>query len=403
MKRSLVVSALILLASALLAWREKQQIAREEEANDKLLRQIASISGMDPRSPVRVERTRADRARQAKVEALSRDFFSLYRVASEDPTAASAEERLRIEEDLKSRLGTLTPEEIELFMDELNSNPDLNLQLRKALNNFVQKVFIWNHPIEMARMMGQAPKQFGIGVEGIYDPFEYLVYYYSGENTDLPTVFQCLSEAPPEFQAKYIGISTRFGADRPSMRAELLEEMRSFAKTPEQEELVKGQLRDLVFGRPDARGAFVELSDFIASANLSSEELVAATRNMQNNVRVSETGQWLDWLAKTGMPVEVSGERAFELATRWTEKDYQAVGQWLNSSPASPERTAVAGAYAAKAYPYDPESAMKWIETLPQGPDRTKALESIYQTIQKDENYDQKAVEAFAREHGFEE
>lgn len=396
MKRSLVVSALILLASALLAWREKQQISREEEANAKLLRQIASTSGMDPRSPIRVERTRADRARQAKVEALSRDFFSLYRVAPEDPTAASAEERLRIEEDLKSRLGTLTPEEIELFMDEFNSNPDLNLQLRQALNNFVQKVFIWNHPIEMARMMGQAPKQFGIGVEGIYDPFEYLVYYYSGENPDLPTVFQCLSEAPPEFQAKYIGFSTRFGTDRPSMRAELLEEMRSFARTPEQDELVKGQLSDLVFGRPDARGSFVELSDFIESANLSSEELVAATRNMQNNVRVSETGQWLDWLAKNDLPAEVSGERAFELATRWTEKDYQAVGQWLNSSPASPERTAVAGAYAAKAYPYDPENAMKWIETLPQGPDRTKALETIYQGLQKDSD----EAEAFASEFG---
>lgn len=396
MKRSLVVCALILLASALLGWREKQQISREEEANDKLLRQIGSISGMDSRSPIRVERTKADRARQAKVEALARDFFSLYRVAPEDPTAASAEERLRIEEDLKSRLGTLTPEEIELFMDEFNSNPDLNLQLRQALNNFIQKVFIWNHPIEMARMMGQAPKQFGIGVEGIYDPFEYLVYYYSGENPGLPTVFQCLSEAPPEFQAKYIGFSTRFGTDRPSMRAELLEEMRSFAKTPEQEELVKGQLSDLVFGRPDARGSFVELSDFIASANLSSEELVAATRNMQNNVRVSETGQWLDWLAKTGMPVEVSGERAFELAIRWTEKDYHAVGQWLNSSPASPERTAVAGAYAAKAYPYDPENAMKWIETLPQGPDRIKALETIYQGLPKDSD----EAEAFASEFG---
>lgn len=396
MKRSLVVCALILLASALLGWREKQQISREEEANEKLLRQIGSISGMDSRSPIRVERTKADRARQAKVEALARDFFSLYRVAPEDPTAASAEERLSIEEDLKSRLGTLTPEEIDLFMDEYNSNPDLNLQLRQALNNFIQKFFICNHPIEMARMMGQAPKQFGIGVEGIYDPFEYLVYYYSGENPDLPTVFQCLSEAPPEYQAKYIGFSTRFGTDRPSMRAELLEEMRSFAKTPEQEELVKGQLSDLVFGRPDARGSFVELSDFIASANLSSEELVAATRNMQNNVRVSETGQWLDWLAKAGMPVEVSGERAFELATRWTEKDYQAVGQWLNSSPASPERTAVAGAYAAKAYPYDPENAMKWIETLPQGPDRIKALETIYQGLPKDSD----EAEAFASEFG---
>ena len=45
---------------------------------------------------------------------------------------------------------------------------------------------------------------------------------------------------------------------------------------------------------------------------------------------------------------------------------------------------------------------MKWIRTLPQGPDRTKALQTIYQGLQKYENheYDGEAVDAFAREHG---
>jgi hypothetical protein len=157
--------------------------------------------------------------------------------------------------------------------------------------------------------------------------------------------------------------------------------MRYLAVTPEQQELVNGQLSELAFGRSDAKGSFIELSDWIASANLSNDELVAATKGMQDKVRVGETGQWLDWLSKSDMPDEIAKERAFELATRWTEKDYQAVGQWLNSSPGSPEKTAVAGAYAAKAYPYDPENAMKWIQTLPQGTDRTKALETIYRDL----------------------
>lgn len=117
---------------------------------------------------------------------------------------------------------------------------------------------------------------------------------------------------------------------------------------------------------------------------------------MQEKVRVGETGQWLDWLAKTGIPDDVSKERAFELATRWTEKDYQAVGQWLTGSPDSPGKTAVAGAHAAKAYPYDPENAMKWIQTLPQGPDRTKALKTIYQDMPKDSD----TARAFASENG---
>jgi hypothetical protein len=396
MIRSLIITALILIAAALLGLREKQQLSREKEANDKLLKVVGANPNDDPQSPVNIERRKAERAMKKKVQVLNRDFFALYRVPPESPAAAFAEERLRIEADLKSRLGALTPEEIKLFMEECNNNPDLNAQTRQSLDVFVQKVFIVKYPIEMSRMMTQSPKQFGIGDGKSYDSFSHLIYYYSGEQPDLKIVFQCLSEAPPEFQSRYIGGAIRFGTESPSQRAELLEEMRYFAVTPEQQELVNSKLSELAFGRPDAKGSFIELSDWIASANLSGEELVAATKNIQNNVRVGDTGQWLDWLAKNDIPDEISKERAFDLATRWTEKDSQAAGTWLNSAPESPEKSAVASAYAAKAYPYDPENAMKWIQTLSQGPDRTKALETIYQGMPKDSA----EAKAFASENG---
>jgi hypothetical protein len=69
------------------------------------------------------------------------------------------------------------------------------------------------------------------------------------------------------------------------------------------------------------------------------------------------------------------------LASRITESDYQAV------------------ASAGKTYPYDPENAMKWVQTIPQGPDRTKALQTIYQNMPKDSD----AAKAFARENGLTE
>lgn len=396
MKRSLILCAVIIIATALLGWREKQQISSAKETNASLVRKAAEIPANDTRSPEFSEQRKEDFALKEKVKTLGRDFFALYREAPENPGAAFSEERLKTEAELKSRLGELDPAGIRLFMEECNNDPELNVQIRQALNNFVQKVFIQGYPIEMARMMSQSPAQFGIGDARIYDQFSYLVYYYSGENPDLRTVFNCLSEAPPEFQSKYIGQSTKYATDSPLRRAELLEEMRNFAATPEQKELVKGQLSDIVFGRPDARGSFIELSDWIASANLSSDELVAATRNMQNNVRVGETGQWLDWLANSEVTDEVSRERAFELASRWTEQDYQAAGKWLNTAPDSPEKSAFASAYTIKSYPYDPEGAMQWIQTLPQGPDRVKTLEIIYQAMPKDSD----AAKAFASEFG---
>jgi hypothetical protein len=222
------------------------------------------------------------------------------------------------------------------------------------------------------------------------------------KNTRL--ALKCLAAAGPEYQEKYIS-TVIMDADNPQERDKLLAEMREFATTPEQVVLVNNTLSQLAFGPDYAKLGFKEVSDWLGSANLSSEEIVAATKDIQKKVRVGETGQLLDWLAKSEVPDEVSKERAFQLAAEWTEEDYQAAGQWLNSSSESPERTAVAGAYAAKAYPYDPEGAIKWIQTLPQGPDRTKALETIYEAMKNSESYEYESevVEAFAREHGLKE
>jgi hypothetical protein len=276
--------------------------------------------------------------------------------------------------------------------------------MRSDVNEYVMNVFIKKYPVEMASMMSKAPELFSISTQSmpervIYDPFKFLVYNYCWMEKDLPLVFECLAEASPEFQSRYIGETLQHYADTPLRRAELIEEMRAFASTPEQVELVQGQMSDLLFGRPDAKVTFIEVSDLLQTANLSSDELVAATKDMEKKVRVGETGQWLDWLATSEVPDEVSKERAFELANVWTEKDYLAVGKWLNRAPDSPEKSAVASAYAAKTYPYDPEGAMQWVQTIPQGPDRTKALEAIYQSIPKDSD----ASKAFAREYGLRE
>jgi hypothetical protein len=413
MIRSIIICAIIFIAAALLGWREKQQLSREKEANYKIIQEIAANPEADSQSPINIERRKAELAMKEKVKTLTRDYFALRRNYDENPKGTPAEDftkQLEIETFMKSRLAELDPTAIKLFMDECNSNPDLNLSIKRDINFYVRTFFIAKYPIEMARMISKSPELFGINdktvPEGyIQDPFRHLVYYYSYEKKDLQLVFQCLAESPPAFQSKYIGGALQFYADSPSQRTELLEEMRYFATTPEQKELVNGQLSDLAFGRPDVKGSFVELSEWLGSANLSSDELVAATKGMQDKVRVGETAQWLDWLAKSDVPDEIAKERAFELATQWTEKDYLAARTWLNSAPDSPEKTAVASAYAAKAYPYDPENAMKWVQTLPQGPDRSKALQTIYQGMQKSKtfDYDREVVEAFAREHGLEE
>jgi hypothetical protein len=408
MKLSLIICALIGIVAALMGWREKQQLAREEETKARLMTEAAALPNDDARMTQAAALPRndldgrqEDLAMKARVQALARDYFAVLLKYDENPSGEYAEEYAKLQANLKTRLEELDPAGINSFMEECYINPDLNLRIKRDINLYVRTVFISRYPLEMARMMSQSPERFGISGEAtpeghIPDPFKHLVYYYSAEKKDLKLVFQCLAESPPEFQSKYIGGTLEYYADSPPKRTELLEAMRAFASTPEQMELVNSKLSALVFGRLEAKPTFIEVSDWLASANLTNEELVGATKDMGKYVRVGETGQWLDWLAKVEMPDELSKERAFRLAAEWTEKDYLAAGQWLSSAPDSPQKSAAVSAYAAKAYPYDPEGAMQWIQTLPHGPDRTKALETIYQGMPQESE----AAQAFASDNG---
>ena len=401
MKRSLIISAAILFIAALLGWRESRQLSSSRETNARLVKDATAKLGSDAPTPNAMERRNEYLAMRERVKTIGLDYFALFRDYGENAAGESGEEFTKRQAEIKSRLEELDPAAIRQFMDECFSNPELNLRIKRDLNGYVRTVFIAKYPVEMARMMSKSPELFGIDgkstPEGyIQDPFKHLVYYFSWEKKDIQTVFECLAEAPPEFQSKYISGAVEFYAYSAPKRTELLEQMRAFASTPEQVQLVKSQLSELTFGRGGAKATFIEVSDWLGSANLSSDELAAATKDIEKQVRVGETGRWLDWLAKSELPDDVAKERAFELATAWTEKDYLAAGKWLNSAPAGPEKSAVASAYAAKVYPYDPEGAMQWIQTLPEGPDRSKALETIYENLPEDSD----AANAFAREYG---
>jgi len=87
----------------------------------------------------------------------------------------------------------------------------------------------------------------------------------------------------------------------------------------------------------------------VASGQFDDDRQFPAGTLPQN---MNETGQWHDWIAKNDISDEDAKQRAFELASRGTEKDYRAVGQWLNRSPASSEKTAVVSAFAGETIAY---------------------------------------------------
>lgn len=338
MKRSLFICSLIIIGAGLFAWREKQQLSREQEANARLVKEAADIPSEDatPRQSPPVRKTRTDRsnddpARQAVIQSIANDFFDLYRDYEANPNGKSSEEFEKLKAEVQGRIYALGPAGFEDFIAGFSNNPDLSPRMKRAIQSMAIDFFNKRYPLEMAAILSKSPEMFKTKPDPTYqenarDPFFQLIFHCRNELKDTRLALQCLAAAEPEYQEKYIS-TVITDANNAQERDRLLAEMREFATTPEQVALVNNTLSQLAFGPDYAKLTFKEVSDWIGSANLSGEELVGATKDMQNKVQVGETAQWLDWLAKSDVPDEVSKDRAFQLASAWTEKDYQAVGQ----------------------------------------------------------------------------
>ena len=144
MIRSIIICAIIFIAAALLGWREKQQLSREKEANDKLLKEVAAIPNDDARMPKaaaiprnRLDRRKEDLAMKERVKTLTRDYFALFRDYAENPSGESSDEFTKLQANIKSRLEGLDPSGIEQFMAECYNNPDLNLRIKGQVSSVV--------------------------------------------------------------------------------------------------------------------------------------------------------------------------------------------------------------------------------------------------------------------------
>jgi hypothetical protein len=186
----------------------------------------------------------------------------------------------------------------------------------------------------------------------------------------------------------------------PEQRAIVYSALRDLATDPNERprsaEFLGSVIRELAFSARGSLSGFEEASAWIESAQLSEREFEVVTDAIHLRLNPKESGRWIEWLGTSGMTEQLAKKRASEIAEYWTASDYRAAGNWLNSAADSPVRSAAVATYATTVYPFNPESAMQWLQTLQPGADRTKALEIIYQGIPRDSD----EAKAFASEHG---
>ena len=110
------------------------------------------------------------------------------------------------------------------------------------------------------------------------------------------------------------------------------------------------------------------------------------------------SGRWLEWMALNLNPAQL-GQPVADLMEEWTEADYQAAGKWLATTAESPAKQVAVQAYVEVIANYEPQVAIQWAMTLPEGAKRDASLSAIHGNWPLD---DPEGKTAFQRAHNME-
>ncbi|HSP43800.1 MAG TPA: hypothetical protein VLO11_13080 [Luteolibacter sp.] len=438
MKLSIILSAIILIVAAAFGWQGQRQLVSVRTTHAKLVEEAAALgistgTGESGNLRARTRReARPDKVAEAKSVAAELIAFAREMEEFEKSGERPDAETMKRIVDFMDRMLSLDASQMKILLAEFREATGLKDETRQGMLMFSIMTLSNDHPraaLELFtessdllgdnRMMAKHAMGGALANWAKDDPLGALEWIRANKEAhpDLVTedamthlvagvaskdpvlAFQFLGEL--DKSQREDGITKIIEASStPEQRTATLAALREYASTHQSAELLEAGIQNLAFGTGMHERPFEENSAWLASAEFSNEELASATEHMEHRVKTGDTGQWIEWLANSELPDKVSKDRAYDLAARWTEKDYQAAGKWLANAPDSPEKHAAVSAYAAKVHPYEPEIAMQWLQTLPPGDDRSKALERMHRAMPRNSDTEKAAAEAFAREHG---
>lgn len=139
------------------------------------------------------------------------------------------------------------------------------------------------------------------------------------------------------------------------------------------------QVRDSVLsgiGSQLVRGGFESAAPWLESASLSPEEKTQVLNGVSGGLYGTDPTPWLGWMQKN-LPADQAGNHMANIIRQWTQRDYNAVGTWLNSQPAGQAKDAATLSFAETLLPHEPEAARHWIDTLPPGEKKDDLLKKL--------------------------
>jgi hypothetical protein len=333
-------------------------------------------------------------------------------------------DRERIEE-LMARLEGFTPSQIKAVIGEIRASGDLDDKARSHVALLSLSSLGQNHPqaaldlfidssdvVSMAGI-GQHVVSTSLGIWAEENPAGALEWLrQNGEKRpELMTdrtksaIISGTTKQDPKFALSLIGELKLEDYNQASYG------MATAARTPEERTALLAALRDfknddgdLLKKTLDSLAVYIGVNDFeasqawLSSAKLTDQEMKYFTEGLSYHYTQGNTGHWIDWMADK-LPANELPTKVEQFVSQWAAADYKAAGEWINGSPDGPVKQAAVNAYANALAPHQPDSAMQWALTLPEGKEREKLLRSVHAQWKKK---DPAAAAEFAQAHGLE-
>lgn len=442
MKASLLISVLILAVAAGFGWQGQRELAAARETHERLVVEAEELGYMlDPENPTQCVRApklapRVDREEEAAKFAGEFAAFAVEMEAAQKSGGEPDQEAMRRMMEFMNRMGALDADQIKQVIAALKSNPELSDEMRTGMVMFAMMSLADSNPRAALTLFTESSDLFPqSGMNGHMissavakwaedDPVAAVKWLNENakKHPDLLNeeakaavlkgaafrdpllALGLIGDLGMESKASALGaIAQSAGTER---RDELLEAMRKYvAELPAgeaQDGMLQPALQFLAFGYGSPSRSFAEVSGWIDSAGLSTDEVMQLTGSIAYSIKLEDAGEWIGWLGESGMKESEIELRARQLAERWTNEDFRAAGEWLTTAPDGVAKQAAVRAYAERVFPYDREAAIGWALTLPEGADRVNTLTQLYESWPKGSDEDRAAAEAFAEEHGIE-
>ena len=431
MKFPILSSLLILVIGSIMGGMHQQRLASLRADHLALVAKASSLgislgSMEDPRATKRQreDTTNGARAMTAELIALAKEMERKQQSAGEldEPSNDKAM-------NLMNRLMELDASQLKLVVSGLRDDQTLEEKSRRNMIGFAIMMLGEDHPSAALALYAESADLLGGGVIGQQVVASSLRAWAKGSPLAALEWIRANEESHPEVaneEAKRTILAETALTD-PKLAFKLIGEMKlddpsaaigelvESGKTPEQRTAILAAMREHLATLPDSEQrdeilqeslesmgrnlsgeSFDTVKSWITRENLTSEESARFAAGLSYFNTKQDTGRWIEWMS-TNLPENDAKECADNLIGQWTQQDYLAAGKWLAAAPEGPGKSASVATYAETVAEYEPQVAVQWALTLPEGAERKATLESIYQNWPKS---DAAAAAEFARKYG---